>query len=78
MKPKVKQVSPTEIERYMAIQVETLSYKIGQLKNNAIATKHKIKWGKIRHQEIPRKVLESDVMPLALLESKIDAWIAEK
>jgi uncharacterized protein (DUF885 family) len=39
--------------------------------------KHKIKWGKIRHQEIPRKVLESGVMPLALLESKID-WIAEK
>ena len=67
----------TEIERYMAIPGQALSYKIGQLKIIALRKKAELKMGdkfdiKIFHQ----KVLESGVMPLALLEKKIDGWIA--
>ena len=68
-----------EIERYMAIPGQALSYKIGQLKIIELRKRAEAKMGKnfdirVFHQ----KVLESGVMPLALLESKIDNWIAEK
>lgn len=68
----------SEIERYMAIPGQALSYKIGQLKimelrqkaQNEMKDKFDIK---IFHQ----KVLESGVLPLALLEKKINNWIEE-
>ncbi|WP_284652763.1 DUF885 domain-containing protein [Flavobacterium terrisoli] len=66
-----------EIERYMAIPGQALSYKIGQLKILELRHKAEEKMGnkfdiKVFHQ----KVLESGVMPLALLEKKINNWIA--
>jgi uncharacterized protein (DUF885 family) len=66
-----------EIERYMAIPGQALSYKIGQMKilelREKARTEMKDKFDiKIFHQ----KVLESGVMPLALLEKKINNWIA--
>lgn len=69
----------SEIERYMAIPGQALSYKIGQLKimelrqkaQNEMKDKFDIK---IFHQ----KVLESGVLPLALLEKKINNWIEGK
>jgi uncharacterized protein (DUF885 family) len=66
-----------EIERYMAIPGQALSYKIGQLKILELRKKAQEKLKdkfdiKIFHQ----KVLESGVLPLALLEKKIDTWIA--
>jgi uncharacterized protein (DUF885 family) len=65
-----------EVERYMAIPGQALSYKIGQLKIIELRKKAqselKDKFDiKIFHQ----KVLESGVMPLALLEKKINNWI---
>ena len=65
-----------EIERYMAIPGQALSYKMGQLKilelrkkaQNEMKDKFDIK---VFHQ----KVLESGVLPLALLENKINAYI---
>ena len=68
-----------EIERYMAIPGQALSYKIGQLKIIELRKRAETKMGKnfdirVFHQ----KVLESGVMPLALLESKIDNWISGK
>ncbi len=67
-----------EIERYMAIPGQALSYKIGQLKIIELRKKAELKLGKkfdikVFHQ----KVLESGVLPLALLEKKINAWIGE-
>lgn len=67
-----------EIERYMAIYGQALSYKIGQLKILELRQNAQDKLGdkfdiKIFHQ----KVLESGSMPLALLEKKIDNWIKE-
>ena len=66
-----------EIERYMAIPGQALSYKIGQLKIMELRQTAEQKMGKnfdikVFHQ----KVLESGVMPLALLEQKINRWIA--
>ncbi len=65
-----------EIERYMAIPGQALSYKIGQLKIMELRQTAEQKMGKnfdikVFHQ----KVLESGVMPLALLEQKINRWI---
>jgi uncharacterized protein (DUF885 family) len=66
----------TEIERYMAIPGQALSYKIGQLKIMELRKKAQEKLKdkfdiKVFHQ----KVLESGVLPLALLEKKIDHWM---
>ncbi len=66
----------SEVERYMAIPGQALSYKIGQLKimelRKKAETQMKAKFDiKVFHQ----KVLESGVMPLALLEQKINEWI---
>ncbi|CAM3508036.1 DUF885 domain-containing protein [Flavobacterium saliperosum] len=66
----------SEIERYMAYSGQALSYKIGQLKiielRKKAETQMKDKFDiKVFHQ----KVLESGVMPLALLEKKINDWI---
>lgn len=69
----------TEIERYMAIPGQALSYKIGQLKIMELRKRAQDKMGtKFDIKKFHEKVLESGVMPLALLEKKIDAWIVQK
>jgi uncharacterized protein (DUF885 family) len=69
----------TEIERYMAIPGQALSYKIGQMKIIELRKRAQDKMGdKFDIKKFHEKVLESGVMPLALLEKKIDACIAEK
>ncbi|HEX8576937.1 MAG TPA: DUF885 domain-containing protein [Flavobacterium sp.] len=68
-----------EIERYMAIPGQALSYKIGQLKILELRKKAEAKMGKsFDIKKFHEKVLESGVMPLALLEKKINTWIEEK
>jgi uncharacterized protein (DUF885 family) len=68
-----------EIERYMAIPGQALSYKIGQLKILELRKKAEAKKGKsFDIRKFHEKVLESGVMPLALLEKKINIWIGEK
>ncbi len=65
-----------EIERYMAIPGQALSYKIGQLKILDLRHKAETKLGKrFDIKQFHQKVLESGVMPLALLEKKINNWI---
>jgi uncharacterized protein (DUF885 family) len=68
-----------EIERYMAIPGQALSYKIGQLKIIELRKKAEAKMGtKFDIKKFHEKILESGVMPLALLEKKINAWIEGK
>ena len=68
-----------EIERYMAIPGQALSYKIGQLKIMKLRKKAETKMGtNFDIKKFHEKVLESGVMPLALLEKKINKWIEEK
>lgn len=66
-----------EIERYMAIPGQALSYKIGQLKILELRALAQKELGnafdiKVFHN----KMLESGCLPLALLEEKIKNWIA--
>jgi uncharacterized protein (DUF885 family) len=68
-----------EIERYMAIPGQALSYKIGQLKIIELREKAEAKMGsKFDIKKFHEKVLESGVLPLALLEKKINDWIDGK
>ena len=68
----------SEVERYMAIPGQALSYKIGQLKIIELRQKAEKELGsKFDIKKFHEKVLESGVMPLALLENKINNWIKE-
>ncbi len=65
-----------EIERYMAIPGQALSYKIGQLKIIELRKKAEKELGnKFDIKKYHEIVLESGVMPLALLEKKVNNWI---
>ncbi len=67
----------SEIERYMANPGQALSYKIGQLKIRELRAKAEAALGsKFEVAEFHNQVLETGCVPLALLEDKIDRWIA--
>lgn len=69
----------SEIERYMAIPGQALSYKVGQLKILELRARAEDKLGdKFDIREFHNRVLESGGMPLQMLEDKIDDWIASK
>ena len=69
----------SEIERYMANPGQALSYKIGQLKIRELRAKAKKELGnKFDIREFHNQVLETGCIPLALLEDKIDTWIASE
>ncbi len=66
----------SEIERYMAMPGQALSYKIGQLKIRELREKAKNVLGdKFDIREYHNQVLETGCVPLALLENKINNWI---
>ena len=68
----------SEIERYMAMPGQALSYKIGQLKIRELRAKTEQELGDAFDiREFHAQVLETGCIPLALLENKIDAWIAK-
>ncbi len=74
--PMAKSDIIAEVERYMAIPGQALSYKIGQLKILELRERAKAALGdnfdlKAFHDE----VLTSGSLPMAVLEQKIDAWI---
>jgi uncharacterized protein (DUF885 family) len=68
-----------EIERYMAMPGQALSYKIGQLKIIELRQKAQNEMGEAFDiRKFHNKVLETGCIPLQLLENKIDEWIANK
>ncbi len=68
-----------EIERYMAIPGQALSYKIGQLKIKQLRSKAEQVLGeKFIIGEFHNTILESGCLPLATLEEKVDQWIASQ
>ena len=68
----------SEIERYMANPGQALSYKIGQLKIQELRKKASEKMGgNFDIRQFHNEVLETGCVPLALLEAKIDVWIAK-
>ena len=65
-----------EIERYMAIPGQALSYKIGQLKILELrARAEKTLGSKFDIREFHNQVLDAGCLPLAVLEQKIDRWM---
>ena len=67
----------SEVERYMANPGQALSYKIGQLTIQRLRAKAQKEMGDAFDiREFHNQVLETGCIPLALLEDKIDQWIA--
>lgn len=68
-----------EIERYMAIPGQALSYKIGQLKILELRKKAAQELGnKFKIAEFHDEVLNSGNIPLKVLEEKIVKWVKDK
>lgn len=65
------------IERYMAIPGQALGYKIGQLKIRELRAKYEKQLGnKFKLNDFHDELLKDGSMPLAVLETKMDAWAA--
>jgi uncharacterized protein (DUF885 family) len=66
-----------EIERYMAIPGQALSYKIGQLKIRELRAKAEMELGdKFKIGQFHYEVLKLGNVPLSILEENINKWIA--
>jgi uncharacterized protein (DUF885 family) len=64
-----------EIERYMAIPGQALSYKTGALKIRELREKYQQELGdKFNLAAFHDELLKDGVMPLDVMESKMDAW----
>jgi uncharacterized protein (DUF885 family) len=64
-----------EIERYMAIPGQALSYKIGALKIRELREKYEKQLGnKFKLSDFHDEFLKDGGMPLEVLERKMDAW----
>jgi len=74
-----EQGATAEIERYMAIPGQALGYKIGALKIRELRNKYENELGdKFRIASFHDEVLRYGSMPLALLEKKLDQWVASQ
>jgi len=68
-----------EIERYMAIPGQALSYKTGSLKIRELREKYQKMLGdKFKISEFHDEFLKDGCMPLALIEKKMDKWAQDK
>jgi uncharacterized protein (DUF885 family) len=68
-----------EVERYIAIPSQAVAYKVGSLKLQELRDKAKSALGpRFDIREFHAQVLGSGALPLAILEAKIDRWIAAK
>jgi uncharacterized protein (DUF885 family) len=66
-----------EVERYIAIPSQALAYKIGALTIQRLKKKSQDALGKkFDVREFHNQVLNTGALPLAVLEKKIDDWIA--
>jgi uncharacterized protein (DUF885 family) len=66
-----------EVERYIAIPGQALAYKVGQLTISRLKAKAQAELGpKFDPRDFHAQVLMTGNLPMAVLEKKIDAWIA--
>jgi uncharacterized protein (DUF885 family) len=69
----------SEVNRYIANPGQALAYKIGQLKIRELRTRAEQALGpRFDIRDFHAQVLMTGSLPLAVLEQKIDRWIAEK
>jgi uncharacterized protein (DUF885 family) len=77
--PISEQGATAEIERYMAIPGQALSYKIGALKIRELREKYEKQLGtKFSLSSFHDEFLKDGGMPLDVLETKMDAWAAKQ
>ena len=77
--PIAEQGAVAEIERYMAIPGQALSYKIGALKIRELRTKYEKSLGsKFNLANFHDEFLKDGSMPLDVLERKMNAWAAKQ
>jgi len=68
-----------EVERYIAIPGQATSYKVGALTIQRLRKKAEDSLGdKFDIRDFHAQVLMTGALPLAILEQKIDRWIAER
>ncbi len=66
-----------EVERYMALPGQALSYKIGALRIQALRERCQRQLGeRCDLRQLHERLLESGALPLGALEEKLDAWLA--
>jgi uncharacterized protein (DUF885 family) len=69
----------TETDRYISIPGQALSYKVGQLKILELRERAKKTLGaKFDIRKFHDTVLDAGALPLDVLESRVDAWIASE
>ena len=67
-----------EIERYMALPGQALSYKIGALKIRELRDKYTRQMGsRFNIGEFHRQVLNSGCLPLLVMEEKLNRWASQ-
>ncbi|MEP3050764.1 MAG: DUF885 domain-containing protein [Erythrobacter sp.] len=67
----------TEVDRYIAIPSQALAYKVGALKIQELRARAEQQLGEAFDiKEFHAQILGTGALPLAVLESKIDRWIA--
>ena len=68
-----------EVERYIVIPSQALAYKIGALTIQRLRKKAEAELGpKFDIRDFHAQVLMTGALPLAILEQKIDSWIAAR
>jgi uncharacterized protein (DUF885 family) len=66
-----------EVERYIAIPSQALAYKVGALTIRRLRTKAEHELGpKFDVRQFHARVLDDGALPMAVLEKKVDDWIA--
>ena len=74
-----EQAATAEIERYMAIPGQALSYKIGALKIQELRDRYKKQLGsRFKLADFHDEILRMGAVPLTILEAKMDAWAARQ
>ena len=71
-----KEGDVAEIDRYMVIPGQALSYKIGALKIAQLRKKYQAQNKKFNLAHFHDEFLKDGVMPLEIIENKMDAWAA--
>ncbi|MCC3159914.1 DUF885 domain-containing protein [Hymenobacter sp. 15J16-1T3B] len=75
--PISEQAATAEVERYMAVPGQALSYKIGQLKLSELRARYEKQLGpKFSLRAFHDEILLGGSMPLTVLEKRLDAWAA--
>ena len=74
-----EQGATAEIERYMVLPGQALSYKIGALKIRELRDRYEKQLGnKFSLADFHDEILKNGALPLSILETKMDAWAARQ